>query len=215
MLDPVKRWMFSCEACSDPFAKVKESQGYDMDAAEFASGAIFCYSGPHTIESLPDDNQQRVYDGMFLLYTGPNLYQEIYAIPITMPMPNVRILVIRSHGCYDEKIKPSLERSMPKLQTLKLIDIAFSRVKLNEELTPIMVDELFMQTNIPDECDLPVLLPRLKSFSMHYYGPLNDNEWIHEMLSTAKNVESFDSYKQHIYELNFVGNDPPSPRGVA
>jgi hypothetical protein len=51
-------------------------------------------------------------------------------------MPNVRLLVIRSQGCYDIKIKPSLEISMPKLKILNILDVAFSKVIMNKELRP-------------------------------------------------------------------------------
>jgi len=95
---------------------------------------------------------------------------------------------------------------MPKLENLKPIDVTFSKVKLNTELTP-MVKELFMQ-NIPDECDLTVQLPELKSFSMVYYGPPEDDSWIHDMLSTAKKLHTFDSYKLRVGpKLHFFGNE--------
>jgi len=138
------------------------------------------------------------------LYAGSTLQQKINDIPNTMP--NVRFLVIQSRGGYDDAINPILEVAMPKLKNLKLIDVAFAKVKLNHDLTP-MVEELCMQ-NIPDECDLTVELPELKSFSMHYYGPVDNDMWIHDMLTTAKNLVTFDSYKLRVHpELKFAGND--------
>lgn len=146
---------------------------------------------------------------MLVLNVGPNLQKEIEEIPSTMP--NVRILTIRSTGCYDDSLSPTLDVSMPLLETLKLIDVALDRVKLNTELTPL-IEELFMQ-NIPDDCDLTVLLPELKSFSMHYYGPPNNDAWIHDMLSTATKLQTFDSYKLRIGpELHFASNDLQSIR---
>jgi len=70
-----------------------------------------------------------------------------------------------------------------------------------------LIEELFMQ-NIPDECDITVELPKLKSFSMYYYGPVDDERWIHTMLNTATSLVSFDSYKFRICsQLKFAGND--------
>lgn len=197
------KWSFGCKACNGSF--VKASANYDgMDTAPIVSGAKFCYMGPHTTQPLKDNDQRRVHDGSLLLYAGSTLQQQINDIPNTMP--NVRFLVIQSRGGYDDSSILSLEVAMPKLLSLKLIDVAFAKVILNHNLTP-MVEELFMQ-NIPDECHLTVELPKLKSFSMHYYAPDENDMWIHDMLMTATNLVTFDSYKLGVYpELNFAGND--------
>jgi hypothetical protein len=100
---------------------------------------------------------------------------------------------------------------MPKLKTIKLIDVSFSKINLSMELTPL-VEEVFMQ-NIPDECVLTVQLPQLKSFTMHYYGPTKNEQWFHDMLCTAKRLRTFDSYKLRIYpQIHFAGNDLQSIR---
>lgn len=59
-----------------------------------------------------------------------------------------------------------------------------------------------------DECVIAVKSPRLKAFSMHYYGPVDDDSWIYEMLRTATNLRRFDSHKLRIgRQINFAGND--------
>lgn len=98
---------------------------------------------------------------------------------------------------------------MPKLHKLQLIDVPFSKIKLDSQFAPL-VEELFLQ-NIPDECDMTVLLPELKSFTMHYY--MGDGDWIHDMLSTSKKLKTFDSYKLRVGpQLNFAGNELESIR---
>ena len=202
------KWMYSCKACGGSFTK--ESSDYNgQDTAPITVGPKFCYQGPHTIKPLKDTDERRVFDDMLVLYPGPNLQKQIDDIPNTMP--NVRLLVIQSGGGYDDSKGVSLQVCMPKLETLKLIDVCFSKVTLNTMFTPL-IEELFMQ-NIPDECELTVQLPELKSFSMHYYGPPDDDTWIHDMLSTAKKLRTFDSYKLRVGpELHFAGNDIESIR---
>ena len=196
-------WTFNCKACGKEFKK-SSADSNGMDTAPIVSGENFCYIGPHTIKPLKDNDQRRVHDGTLLLYAGSTLQRQINDIPNTMP--NVRHLVIQSTGGFDDEFKPSLEVALPKLQSLKLINVAFDKVTLNNDLTPL-IEELSMQ-NIPDECDLTVELPKLKSFSMHYYGPVDNDRWIHTMLNTATSLVTFDSYKLRIHpELNFAGND--------
>ena len=75
---------------------------------------------------------------------------------------------------------------MPKLKKVQLIDVSFSNVKWDIELTPL-IEELFMQ-NVPDGCNLTVLLPELRSFTIFYYGPTDNEEWISRMITTAKKL---------------------------
>ncbi|KAG7372359.1 MYND finger domain containing protein [Nitzschia inconspicua] len=198
----VSTWNFSCRACFKNFTK--EGQNYnERDTAPITKGAKFCFSGSHTIKPLPDTDLRRVTKDAMVLNAGPNLQQQIDAIPVTMPQ--IRILTIQSTGGYDDSIQPKLEVSMPELETLQLIDVAFQKVTLNQQLTP-KIEDLTMQ-NIPDECQLTVLLPELKTFSMHYYGPSSDESWIHEMLATSTKLVTFDSYKLRVGpELTFAGN---------
>lgn len=196
-------WTFHCNACGGSFSK-KAAKHDGKVTAPIVSGQKFCYKGSHTTKPLPDRDQRRVYKDMMVLHTGPDLQKQIDDIPNIMP--NVRLLVIESGGSYDEDNAVSLEVPMPKLEKLKLIDVSFSKVKLNAELTP-MVEDLFMQ-NMPDECDLTIELPELKSCTIHFYGPGDNDTWIHDMLSTATKLQRFDSYKLRVGpELHFAGND--------
>jgi len=195
-------WMFSCEACGEHYKK--SSSEYNVAAAPITGGPKFCYSGPHTIKPLPESDQRRISSDILVINSGPNCQSEIDNIPNIMP--DVRVLTIRNTTGYDESIQPTLNLSLPKLKTLKLIDVCFSKVNLNKEMTP-SIEELFMQ-NIPDECDVTVKLPKLKDFSMHYYSP-DDGGWVHDMLATATKLERFESYKFRVYtsELRFASND--------
>jgi hypothetical protein len=196
-------WMFSCEACDEHYQK--SSPVFDVATAPITRGPKFCYSGIHTIKPLPDSDQRRISNDILVIDCGPNVQQEIDNIPKTMP--NVRVLTIRRTGFYDEDNNPTLNVAMPKLKTLKLIDVCFSKVNLNNKLTPL-VEELVMQ-NIPDDCEVTVQLPQLKEMTLHYYSG-EDGTWINDMLATATKLERFDSYKLRSFrtpELYFAGND--------
>lgn len=199
-------WDFDCEACGKSFTKT--SPYFDgLDTALITNGAKFCYSGHHTVTPLKNTDQRRVRDDVLVLNAGPNLQQkEIDAIPSMNP--NISVLTIKSSGCCDNRFISKLEISMPQLETLKLIDVAFSTITLNTELTP-KIHELYMQ-NIPDKCNLTVLLPELKTFSMHYYDGIYGSgcDWVHNMLSTSTKLRSFDTYKFGVGpELHFAGID--------
>ena len=196
-------WRFSCKACGESYEK--SSPTYNVAAAPITRGPKFCYTGLHTIKPLPESDQRRVSNDVLVIDCGPNMQREIDNIPKTMP--DVKILTIRRTGCYDESINPVLNLKMPKLKTLKLIDVCFSKINLNSELTP-SIEELELQ-NIPDECELSVKLPNLKNISFYYYSG-DDGEWVNEMLATATKLERFDSYKFRVYSpptLHFASNE--------
>jgi hypothetical protein len=199
-------WDMECKACGESFTRHSRNS-YDYNgkiSAPITQGPKYCYVGPHTVKPLKSGDERRISVDILHLTAGPNIQREIDAIPSTMP--NVRVLSIQSDGCFDDSLNPTLEVAMPKLEKIKLIDVAFDKVNLNPELTPL-VEDVFFQ-NIPDDCDLTVLLPELKQFSMHYYGPSDDEQWIHDMLRTAKKLESFDSYKLRVGpSLSFASND--------
>ena len=196
-------WSFGCKACGSSFTKTS-SDSNAMKSAPITRGPEYCYVGSHSIKPIQEHDQRRVRDDTLVLYTGPDLQSQINQIPSTHP--NVSVLTIQSHsGFYDDSVEYSLEVAMPKLTKVQLIDVSFSHVKLDNELTPL-VEELFMQ-NIPDECNLTVLLPELKSFTMFYYGPTENEEWISKMLTTAKKLKTFESYKLRVGELHFASNE--------
>jgi hypothetical protein len=79
---------------------------------------------------------RRVCDDVLTITASEIMQSEIDAIPVNMP--NVRILTIRRDmfDDYDFDVNPVLAVAMPKLETLRLIDVAFSQVKLDTSLTP-------------------------------------------------------------------------------
>ena len=197
----MKTWNFICNACQKSFAKT--SSDYNREAAPITSGAKHCYCGPHTTKPLEPSDQRRVCHDILSLHVGEDLQKKINEIPSVMP--NVRILTIESTGCFEEDMKFRLEVPMPKLEVLKIIDVAMEKVKLNPDLTPL-VQELMFQ-NINRDCDLTVLLPNLKDFTIFYYE-CADYTWLKDALTTAKKLESFDSYKLWVGPaLRFASND--------
>ena len=57
--------------------------------------------------------------------------------------------------------------SMEQLVDLQLMDIQFSEIILNQTRTPNL-QELFLH-NVPEDCQMEILLPTLKKFKMFYY----------------------------------------------
>jgi len=117
----------------------------------------------------------------------------------------VQTLTITSgSGFYDESLNAiTLERHLPELRELQLVDVSFAKIVLNSALTP-SVQSLRMQ-NVPDECDLTIELPNLKSVSIHFLGDCD--EVINTMLEHATSLERFDSYKLWVGELHFASNE--------
>lgn len=173
------------------------------DTAIIVEGAEFCFVGSHTVKPIPSNDERRSQNDLLVLHVGEDLQREIDDIP--SKMPNVRVLVILNNGSYDDSFRPKLQIAMPKLETLKLDDVCFQTVHLDHTLTP-NITELSMQ-NIPDNCNLTVLLPKLQSFSMHYYGPPPDDSWMHAMLLVATKLRTFDSYKLRVSHLKFASNE--------
>jgi len=92
---------------------------------------------------------------------------------------------------FDASMTVSLCVRLPELEEVQLLDVAFDRIELTEELTP-KVRKLQMQ-NVPDECDIAVRLPKLEEASIHYFT--GDREVIQTMLDTATKLRTFESYK--------------------
>ena len=65
-----------------------------------------------------------------------------------------------------------LERHLPDLTDLQLVDVSFAKIVLSRDLTPSL-ESLRMQ-NVPDECDLTLDLPSLKTVSIHFLGECDE-----------------------------------------
>jgi hypothetical protein len=148
---------------------------------------------------------RRVCDDVLTITASEIMQSEIDAIPVNMP--NVRILTIRRDmfDDYDFDVNPVLAVAMPKLETLRLIDVAFSQVKLDTSLTPAL--KSLKMKSIPESCDIQVVAPELRDFNMEFYGPIEDSSWMNTMLESATKLHSFQSYKLRVSELIFASND--------
>lgn len=196
------KWNFECGACGSYFVKA----GPDFNARDTAcitEGPKYCYTGPHTIQPISSKDHRRIQKDILVLEAKSNAMQaQIDAIPSSMA--NVRILTIQSIGCYDDKLKFQLEIPMPQLEVLQLTDVCFTKLTLNEELTPNL-RSISMQ-NMEDDCEISILLPKLKELEMQYYCGEEDR-WMHDMLAEARDLESFNSYKlQRVGALNFASD---------
>lgn len=114
----------------------------------------------------------------------------------------MKTLTITSKGGYDDSLRVALEQHLPELQEVQLVDVSFSKITLDAERTPNLRSVRLQ--NVPDDCELSLLLPDLRSFSIYYWN--GDCRIINRMLQTATQLESFDSYKLWVDELHFASN---------
>jgi hypothetical protein len=200
---------YACGACRRSYKiKVQTGPGGVRGGEDVYQPANcrWCFRGrTHTVRPIPASDMRRVSDDILTITASDIMQSEIDAIPLNMP--NVRILTIRrgTFQHYEEGNDPVLAVAMPKLETLRLIDVAFSQVTLNTSLTPAL-KSLEMQ-NIPENCDIQVIAPELRDFTMNYYGPIDDCSWMNTMLASATKLQSFESYKLRVGELSFASND--------
>jgi len=201
---------FECLACG---GECTLTSNCDIGAAateeRVTSGPPHCFDGPHTRAPLDEGDERRIVPNTVHLSSGPNLQRDIDALP-----DDVVTLVITSgtYG-YDSSASHVLARALPRLEYLQLEDVPFSKVHLTEALTP-NVKKLSMQ-NVSDDCDLQVVLPKLREVSVHYFTPVDTQRtpegWrrslaIDGMLEAATKLRSFDSYKLNVGCLSFASN---------
>ena len=198
------RSSFGCNACEQQYVRVtpweRTPDGKLAPAEPRFEGSQWCFAGVHTTAPVPASDRRRVYAHTEALVASATLQQEIDALPA-----DVQTLTITSgSGFYDESLNAfTLERHLPELRELQLVDVSFAKIVLNSALTP-SVQSLRMQ-NVPDECDLTIELPNLKSVSIHFLGDCD--EVINTMLEHATSLERFDSYKLWVGELHFASNE--------
>lgn len=173
---------FFCGACSSDFSLVTHR---DSGMTE-VRGAKWCFEGKHTHAELPPTDQRRVFAKAVALEFGPSLQQQIDELPL-----DLETLTISSLGYYDSSLNFVLDRPLPTLQRLQLVDIHFTKINLIPALTP-NIRTLRMQ-NVPEDCELTVKLPELRQVEVHYWS--GNESSIREMLATATKLESFNSYK--------------------
>ena len=167
------RSSFGCNACEQQYVRVtpweRTPDGKLAPAEPRFEGSQWCFAGVHTTAPVPASDRRRVYAHTEALVASATLQQEIDALPA-----DVQTLTITSgSGFYDESLNAfTLERHLPELRELQLVDVSFAKIVLNSALTP-SVQSLRMQ-NVPDECDLTLELPNLKMVSIHFLGDCDD-----------------------------------------
>jgi hypothetical protein len=96
-----------------------------------------------------------------VLSPSAKLQAEINRIPATAS--HLRVLRISS-TLYDDEKKFVLSVHMPKLEQLPLINVRLTKIELAPTLTPNLADIEFH--NVPDDCQIQIILPKLRNFSM-------------------------------------------------
>mmetsp|Transcript_4151 Transcript_4151/g.5617 ORF Transcript_4151/g.5617 Transcript_4151/m.5617 type:complete len:411 (+) Transcript_4151:212-1444(+) len=191
---------FICLACKKKYSivyKRVKGGGYE----KIVRGTKWCFRGRHTRDPLPEDDLRRNVAGIVELIVGPSIQKDIDELPHTHP--DAEILCILSDGFYEFKGRElSLEIKMSKLKKLSLVDVPLTNLRLNDLLTP-NIEEIELK-NIPDECDIDIMLSRLRNICIHFWnGP---SKIINDMLKAAQALERFESYKLRVTKMSFASN---------
>jgi hypothetical protein len=178
---------FFCAACRQSFSFVTTMADDGTESPQTIEGARWCYDGRHSAAALPASDRRRVIPHTVELEAGPGLQAQLDSLPA-----DVETLTVTS-AMYDDSRAFTLAKRLPKLQTLKLIDVCFSKVLLTAETTPAL-RSLQLQ-NVPDACDLQVVCAELRDVSLHYWRADGKPQVLDNMLRAATKLERFDSYK--------------------
>lgn len=169
------------------------------------SGPRYCYEGEHTKARLAKGDARRVQPFTVHITQSSSLQAEIDAVP----KDTVCLVVTNAIGNKEQDgEKWTFEKNLPNLRELRLDNVKFSRLVLDDALTPELRKLRFV--NLGDECDVRVRCAKLKDLTIHYLEPSQGergSEAIREMLSHAIKLERFDSYKLQMNEpLEFASN---------
>ena len=159
----------------------------DTSGRETLQGALWCFDGQHSAAPLPASDKRRIVPHTVALEAGPGLQAQLDSLPVDTETLTV------SSGCYDETLSFRLDKRLPKLRKLHLIDVCFGKVTLTPETTPEL-RELRLQ-NVPRTCNLEIVCPELRDVSLHYWMTHDKPQVVENMLRAATKLESFDSYK--------------------
>ena len=174
-----------CAACGASYSVVSSTASGAAPA--IADGPRWCFDGRHSAAPLPEDDARRVWRHAVALEAGPDLQAQLDSLP-----EDVETLTVSSKS-YDSSASISLARRLPQLRTLQLLDVHFTRIHLTPETTP-QLRSLQLQ-NVPDSCDLRVVLPELRSVTIHFWGADDKPHVVDDMLAAATKLEAFESYK--------------------
>ena len=174
---------FYCNACGETYSHVSKKRGGE----QITRGAEFCFLGPaHTSVTLEHADKRRVFPHSAALIAGPNLQREIDELPA-----DVELLSIVKGSGFSLESGVVLDRVFLQLRELKLIDTPFRRLRLTPATTPRL--RVLTIQNLSNECDAQIVLPELRTFSLHYWH--GHRAVVENLLAAATKLETFDSYK--------------------
>ena len=179
---------FLCRACGQSYSLVSHMNAEGQNGKEEIEGARWCFSGRHTTAPLPPSDQRRVDLSAVALVVGPQLQAQLDELS-----SEVVTLTVSSAVCFDSSHSFTLNKVLPNLKELHLTDVNFKRVVLTPDTTP-QLQKLMLQ-NVPDDCDLRIVCPRLREVSMHFWRSEDKPEVVSDMLRAATQLERFQSYK--------------------
>jgi hypothetical protein len=179
---------YGCDACGRQYTIERDPRRED-DPGKVIRGPAFCFEGAHTTAALPAADQRRVDRSAAHLVVGARLQAELDAMHANDDLVTLKV---SSAMFFDDSASFQLRGlRMPALVTLQLVDVCFEAIELTAALTPNLAS-LRLQ-NVPEECALTILLPRLRDVTIHYHH--GDDAWVNAMLAEATELVSFDTYK--------------------
>ena len=177
---------FFCGACSRSFALVATFRNGALSPEEL-KGPRWCYEGAHSAAPLQASDLRRIIPHSVALEAGPHLQRELDSLP-----EDTETLSVTS-GVFDDSVSFTLNKRLPRLRMLQVIDVCFSQIVLTPETTPDL--RTLKLQNVPEDCDLQVVLPELRAVSLQYWMAHGKAHVVDNMLAAATKLESFDSYK--------------------
>ena len=203
------KYNFSCGACSG-FYTLKGKPNVNLKDLPIVAGPKYCFEGSHTVKSLNESDQRRVFDDVVVISGDLDTMQE--KIDALDGNEKVKVLKLTRGGAYyDSEKSIKLAVSLLSLEEVILEDVNMTKIVLNNELTP-NVKKLWMQNpSESEDPDFHIVCPLLEEISIYYWGP-GHYKWLADMLGAAKSLKRFDSYKLRVSHLGFASNHLKSIR---
>ena len=110
---------YACGACNKSYTVCAKLD--DGEDARISKGPQFCFDGAHTSAALDVHDERRVMPNTVHLTAGPNLQREIDSLPGDV----VTLVVSAGTRGWDDSLHHRLQKSLPRLESLQLVDVPF------------------------------------------------------------------------------------------
>ena len=178
----VGRSTYTCGVCQQMYVEVVRNGGDPV-----IEGPKFCFKGLHSHQPLCHLDKREATLNTVVLIENPNLQQQINNLDASTEI----LSITAGNSGYNEQAQYEFAVHLPNLRELVIEDVNMILLQLTDNLTPNL-EKLSFQ-NIPQECDICLLLPKLKEFESSFFR--GDGEQIQNMIDNAPLLESFTTYK--------------------